>query len=142
MSDAMTGEGPFLRAVQPPDWPAPRGYSNGVVTAGRLLHIAGQIGWNAQGEFEHRDLVGQFAQALDNVIAVARAAGAEPHQVARMTIYVTDLAAYRASLQAFGGVWRPRFGRHFPAMALVGVSGLVEPLALVEIEAVVALEPL
>jgi enamine deaminase RidA (YjgF/YER057c/UK114 family) len=131
-----------LMVVQPAGWPAPKGYANGVITRGRTLHVAGQIGWNEAGVFESHDLPGQFARALDNVLAVVAAAGGEPEHVARLTIYVTDLPAYRASLRAIGQAWRARLGRHFPAMALVGVAGLVEPEALVEIEAVAALDPL
>ncbi|WP_437592168.1 RidA family protein [Sorangium sp. So ce1000] len=130
-----------LELVQPAGWPAPRGYANGVVTRGRTLHIAGQIGWDpASGQFQSDDLAEQFAQALDNVLAVVAAAGGEPGDVARMTVYVTDLEAYRGSLRAVGAAWRARFGKHFPAMALVGVAGLVERRALVEIEAVAALD--
>jgi enamine deaminase RidA (YjgF/YER057c/UK114 family) len=128
-----------LELVQPAGWPAPRGYANGVVTRGRTLHVAGQIGWDMEGRFPSGDLAGQFAQALDNVLAIVRAAGGGPEDVARMTVYVTDLDAYRGSLREIGAAWRARFGKHFPAMALVGVAGLVEPRALVEIEAVAAL---
>jgi enamine deaminase RidA (YjgF/YER057c/UK114 family) len=128
-----------LKVVQPTGWPAPRGYANGVVTSGRTLYVAGQIGWDASGEFPHSDMVGQFAQALDNVLAVVRAAGAAPDDVARLTIYVTNLDAYRGSVREIGAAWRARFGKHFPAMALIGVAGLVEPRALVEIEAVAVL---
>jgi enamine deaminase RidA (YjgF/YER057c/UK114 family) len=132
-----------IRTVDVPGWPRPRGYANGVVTGSRTLHVAGQIGWNAQQVFEHEDLAGQFAQALDNVLAVVRAAGGTPESVAKMTIYVTDLAAYRAAAQsALGPIWRERFGRHFPAMSLVGVAGLVEERALVEIETTAALDDL
>jgi enamine deaminase RidA (YjgF/YER057c/UK114 family) len=129
-----------LEVVQPEAWPRPRGYSNGVVTRGRILHVAGQIGWNEAGEIASRDLVGQMAQALDNVLSVVRAAGGAPEDVARMTIYVTDLDAYRRSVREVGAAWRTRFGKHFPAMALVGVAGLVEPAALIEIEAVAVLD--
>ncbi|MBI5515439.1 MAG: RidA family protein [Deltaproteobacteria bacterium] len=128
-----------LTPVQPEGWPPPRGYSNGVVTRGALLHIGGQIGWRPDGTFESEDLLGQFAQCLDNVLAVARAAGAGPADIARMTVYVTDLDAYRRSLSGLKEVWRARLGRHYPAMAMVGVTGLVEPRALVEIEAVAVL---
>jgi enamine deaminase RidA (YjgF/YER057c/UK114 family) len=128
-----------LEIVQPAGWPAPRGYANGVVTSGRTLHVAGQIGWDATGDFPRSDLAGQLAQALDNVLAVVQAAGGAPGDVARMTIYVTDLDAYRSSLREIGAAWRARFGKHFPAMTLVGVAGLVEPRALVEIEALAAL---
>jgi enamine deaminase RidA (YjgF/YER057c/UK114 family) len=128
-----------LESVDVPGWPAPRGYANGVVTSGRTLYVAGQIGWNERQEFASEDLADQFGQTLDNVLAVVRAAGAEPTDVARMLVYVTDLDAYRASLKRLGQMWRERFGRHYPAMALVGVAGLVEPRAKVEIEAVAVL---
>ena len=129
-----------FEVVQPAGWPAPKGYANGVVTRGRLLHVGGQIGWNAEGVFTCRDLAGQFAQALDNVLAVVVAAGGTATDIARMTVYVTDLPAYRAEQRAIGRAWRDRLGRHFPAMALVGVTGLVEFEALIEIEAVAVLE--
>ncbi len=129
-----------IRVVEVPGWPKPKGYANGVITEGRrLLHVAGQVGWNAEMRFESDDFARQFAQALDNVLAVVRAAGGGAEDVVRMTVYVTDLAAYRASQRALGPIWRERFGRHFPVMALVGVAGLVEASALVEIEAVAAL---
>ena len=133
---------PRLEAIEVEGWPKPRGYVNGMVTRGRTLHVAGQVGWNEAGEFPSADLPGQFAQALDNVLAVVRAAGGAPEDVARMTIYVTDLDAYRRSMREVGAAWRARFGKHFPAMALVGVAGLVERAALVEIEAVAALPEL
>ena len=126
--------------VEVPGWPTPKGYANGVIARGRTLFVAGQVGWDAEGKFHSDDLAEQFAQALDNVIAVVRAAGGGPESIARMTIYVTDLDAYRASLAAIGRAWRPRLGKHFPAMALLGVSGLVELRAKVEIEATAVLE--
>lgn len=129
-----------LTFVQPESFSKPKGYSNGVVTRGPTLYVAGQIGWNTQCQFEHKDLAGQFAQALDNVIAVVRAAGGKPDSIAKMTVYVTDLDAYRNSLREVGSVWRDRLGKHFPAMALVGVAGLVEREALIEIEAVAVLD--
>ncbi|HRI65627.1 MAG TPA: RidA family protein [Polyangium sp.] len=129
-----------LSFVQPEGFSKPRGYSNGVITRGPTLHVAGQVGWNPQCVFERHDMAGQFAQALDNVLAVVRAAGGQADSIARMTIYVTDLDAYRNSLREFGQVWRERMGKHFPAMALVGVAGLVEREALIEIEAVAVLE--
>ena len=125
--------------IQPPGWPAPKGYANGALVRGPTLYVAGQVGWTPEGVFETDDLAAQFAQALDNVLAVVRAAGGAPEHVARMTIYVTDLDAYRQSTRAIGAAWRARFGKHFPAMALVGVAGLVEPRAKVEIETIAAL---
>lgn len=119
--------------------PVPRGYADGRIGRGPVLHVAGQVGWK-EGRFEAKDLVGQFAQALDNVLAVLAAAHAHVEDLAEMTIYVTDIAAYRASRKELGPVWRARMGSHFPAMALVAVSALVEPEAVVEIQAVAYLE--
>lgn len=129
-----------MEAVNPKESPRPVGYSNGVVARGATLYVAGQIGWNARGEFEALDMGGQFAQALDNVLAVVREAGGEPTDLAKMTVYVTDLDAYRAARRAIGEAWRDKLGKHYPAMALVCVAGLLEPKALVEIEAVAVLE--
>ena len=129
-----------IQFVEVPGWPRPKGFSQGVVTGReRTLYVAGQVGWNARQEFETHDFAAQFAQALDNVLAVVRAAGGAPEDVVKMTMYVTDLPAYRAAQGALGPIWRERFGRHFPAMALVGVAGLVEEQALVEIETTCAL---
>jgi enamine deaminase RidA (YjgF/YER057c/UK114 family) len=127
-----------LRKVEPEGWPPPLGYANGICTLGqgeRVLFVAGQVGWQPDGKFTTDDLSEQFAQALDNVLSVVRAAGGEASNIARMTVYVTDLDAYRSSMRAIGIAWRARMGRHFPAMALLGVAGLVEKRAQVEIEA-------
>ena len=115
--------------------PVPKGYADARFGKGRALHIAGQVGWK-DGVFEAKDLVGQLAQALDNILAVLAAAHAHPEDIAEMTIYVTDIAAYRASRKQIGPIWRARLGTHFPAMALVAVSALVEPEAVVEIQCV------
>jgi enamine deaminase RidA (YjgF/YER057c/UK114 family) len=120
--------------VTVPGWPAPRGYANGRTGEGRVVHVAGQIGWDEHGVFAE-GLVAQLARALDNVLAVVRAAGGTGEDVATMTVFVTDIAAYRAAQKELGAVWRPRLGKHFPAMALVAVSALVEPAAVVEIQA-------
>ena len=125
-----------LETVEVPGWPTPRGYANGVIGAGRTLHVAGQIGWEPDGTWVHRDLVGQFGRALDHVLAIVGAAGGGPEHVASMTVYVTDVDAYRSSLRPIGQAWRERMGRSFPAMALVAVAALVEPSAQVEIQAV------
>jgi enamine deaminase RidA (YjgF/YER057c/UK114 family) len=127
------------RTINPPDWPRPRGYANGMISPGRRLHVAGQIGWEPDGSWVATDLPAQFARALDNVLAVVHAAGGVPGDVVSMTVYVTDLDAYRSSVRELGALWRDRFGTHYPAMALVGVAGLVEPRALVEIQAEAAL---
>jgi enamine deaminase RidA (YjgF/YER057c/UK114 family) len=119
-------------------WPRPSGYSNGVIVQGPTLFIAGQIGWDER-QVLREGFVAQFDQALANVAAVIAAAGADAADIAKMTIYVTDLDAYRENLSAIGAAWRSRLGKVFPAMALVGVAGLVERGALVEIETTVAL---
>jgi len=121
-------------------WPAPKGYANGRIGAGKVLHVAGQIGWMPDGTFIAKDLVGQFAQALTNVIEVVHAAKGKVSDIAEMTVYVTDIVAYRAARKQLGPIWRERMQTHFPAMALVGVSALVELEALVEIQAVAYLE--
>src|SRR5207244_10142084 len=104
------------------------------IGGGRTLFVAGQIGWNERQELAG-DLAGQFRQALANVLAVVAAAGGQASDVVRLTVYLVDLPAYRAALGPIGAAYRELLGKHFPAMAFVGVSGLVEPLALVEIEA-------
>jgi enamine deaminase RidA (YjgF/YER057c/UK114 family) len=124
------------RIVQPEGWAPPKGYANGVDAAGRTLFIGGQIGWNPEtSEFETDDFVGQVSQALRNVRAVLDAAGAAPEHLTRVTWYVTDRAAYLADTRAIGRAWRETFGRHYPAMTLVVVAGLLEARAKVEIEA-------
>jgi enamine deaminase RidA (YjgF/YER057c/UK114 family) len=128
-----------MKIVQPEGWPSPRGYANGVLADGPTLFVAGQIGWDEQGQFASEDLIAQFDRALANVVAVLRAGGAAPEHVVRMTVYVTDLPAYREGARRLGAIWRAHFGRHYPAMALVGVAGLVEPRAKVEIEATAVL---
>jgi enamine deaminase RidA (YjgF/YER057c/UK114 family) len=127
--------------INPDGYAPPKGYSNGALVRGPTLFVAGQVGWNRDAVFESDDLAEQFATALDNVLAVVRAAGGRPEDIAKMTVYVTDLDAYRGSLRAIGKAWRERLGKHFPAMALVGVAGLVEHRAKVEIEAVAVLDP-
>jgi enamine deaminase RidA (YjgF/YER057c/UK114 family) len=125
-----------MKILQPEGWGAPRGYSNGIEAQGRVVFVAGQIGWNPQTcAFETDDFVGQVGQALRNVRAVLAEAGAGPEHLARMTWYVTDRAAYMADTRALGRLWRETFGRHYPAMTLVVVAGLLEERARIEIEA-------
>lgn len=130
-----------IEIVQPEGWPRPRGYANGIIATGRTLHVAGQIGWDESEQMVGDDVASQWGQALDNVLAVVRAAGGTPEQVVRLTIYCTDLDAYRNGTRQLGGLYRERFGKHFPVMALVGVAGLVHPGAKIEIEATAVLEP-
>ena len=128
-----------LENILPDGWPRPSGYSNGVLApaGSRALYVAGQIAWN-----EERSLVGagdfaaQFAQALENVIAVVRTAGGEPAHIASMTIYVTDKRQYLDAVSAVGAAWMSRCGKHYPAMALLEVADLLEEGALVEIAAI------
>jgi len=129
-----------LTFIQPEGFARPKGYSNGVVARGRTLYVAGQVGWNAAEVFEHKDFAGQFAQALDNVLAIVRAAGGKPEDIAKMTIYVTDIDAYRNCVRELGRLWRDRLGKHYPAIALVGVAGLLEEGALLEIETIAVLD--
>lgn len=124
------------RVLQPAHWGAPKGYVNGMEAEGRTVFVAGQIGWNpATCEFETDDFIGQVDQALRNIVTILAEAGAGPEHVTRMTWYITDRAAYLDNTRALGRVYRELFGRHFPAMAVVIVAGLLEEQAKVEIEA-------
>jgi enamine deaminase RidA (YjgF/YER057c/UK114 family) len=131
----------FMTIINPPDLPAPRGYNNGVVAQGRVLFVAGQIGWTQSGQLVPGGFVAQFARALENVLAVVREAGGNPDSVARLTIFVADKSAYVAAQREVGERYRALMGRHFPAMTLVEVKSLLEPEALVEIEATAVLGP-
>ena len=125
--------------VNPSSLVAPRGYSHGMKSSGEVLFVAGQVGWDRDGRMVPGDFVAQFAQALQNVLAVVAAAGGGPASVARMTLYVTDKREYRARLREVGEAYRRLMGKHFPAMALVEVRGLLEDEARIEIEAVALL---
>ena len=122
--------------ILPPGWPRPSGYSNAAAAHGRIIAVAGQVGWNPQTmQFASDDFVEQTRQALRNVVDVLRAGRATPAQVIRLTWYVTDRAAYMGALEGVGKAYREVFGPHYPAMTLVVVAGLLEPRAKVEIEA-------
>ena len=120
--------------LNPSGWPRPKGYSNGIAATGRMVFVAGQIGWSAQCEFESDDLVDQVAQALRNVVAVLAAGDARPEHIVRMTWYVIDRGEYLARAADIGRVYRDIIGRHYPAMTAVEVSALIEERAKVEIE--------
>lgn len=124
-----------MKILQPPSWPRPRGYSNGIAARGTLVVVGGQVGWNAAQEFETDDFAAQARQALANVVAVLAEAGGGPEHIVRMTWYVTDRHEYVAAYARLGEVYREIMGRHFPAMTAVEVAGLVEAGAKVEIEA-------
>ncbi len=124
-----------MKTLQPPGWPRPKGYANGVSASGRLIVTAGVIGWDEQQRFVSDTLPGQFAQVLRNIVAILAEDGAGPEHIVRMTAYVTDIDTYRTSLAEIGAAWTQIIGRHYPAMALVAVASLVEPQARIEIEA-------
>jgi enamine deaminase RidA (YjgF/YER057c/UK114 family) len=128
-----------MKLVNPEGWPRPSGYSNGVVE-GQLLFVSGQVGWDESGAFSP-DLVEQIRRALQNVRAIVESAGATPERIARLTWYVTDRQAYKARRAEIGAAYREIIGRHFPAMSVVEVSGLIEDQAQVEIEATVTFGP-
>jgi enamine deaminase RidA (YjgF/YER057c/UK114 family) len=123
-----------LERINPPGWPRPKGYNNATAGTGRLVFVAGQIGWTPQESFDTDDLVGQIRQALNNTLVVLAAASAGPEHVARMTWYVTDKREYLARAVEIGALWRELMGRNFPAMTLVQVAALVEDRAKIEIE--------
>lgn len=122
------------QVLQPPSWPRPKGYANGIAVSGRQVFVAGMVGWNERGEFVETTLVGQVRQALENVRAVLAEAGAGPEHIVRMTWYLLDRREYLAQSPAIGAVYREVLGKNFPAMSAVEVAGLVEDSALVEIE--------
>jgi enamine deaminase RidA (YjgF/YER057c/UK114 family) len=128
----------FFTFINPETLGPPRGYSNGVLAApnGALLFIAGQVAWDEQQRIVSDDFVEQFDRALANVIAVVHEAGATPEQIARLVIYVTDKSEYRRRTREVGERWRAHMGRHYPAMALVEVKGLLDDEAKVEIEGI------
>ncbi|MDP3370421.1 MAG: RidA family protein [Brevundimonas sp.] len=122
------------RVLLPEDWPRPNGYSNGIEATGRMIFVAGQVGWTPDGRFVEADFAGQFRQTLKNTLAVLAEAGAGPENVVRMTWYVVDKREYAAALREVGAAWRELMGANYPAMAVVEVKGLVEDAARIEIE--------
>lgn len=124
-----------MKMLQPPGWVKPRGFSNGIVAVGRLVFIAGQVGFNSQGRFEKKTFQGQFRQTLKNILAVLAEAGGRPEHIVRLTWYVLDKQEYLGALKEVGAAYRELVGRHYPAMAVVQVGGLVEAEARLEIEA-------
>jgi enamine deaminase RidA (YjgF/YER057c/UK114 family) len=121
--------------IHPAGWAPAKGYANGMLTGDGHLHIGGQIGWNREKVFEHEDFIGQMEQALRNVVAVVEAAGGAVTDIVRMTWFVTDKREYLSRQREVGEAYRRVMGRHFPAMSMVVVAGLIEDAALVEIEA-------
>jgi len=124
-----------MQILQPPGWARAKGFSNGIAASGRLVFVAGQIGWTPECKWEARDFAGQFRQALLNVIAVLKEAQGKPEHIVRLTWYVLDKKEYLAALKEVGAAYRELMGRHYPTMAVLQVSGLVEDEARLEIEA-------
>ena len=124
-----------MQILQPPGWARAKGFSNGIAASGRLVFIAGQIGWTGECKWEARDFAGQFRQALKNILEVLKEANGRPEHIVRLTWYVLDKHEYLDSLKNVGEAYRELMGRHYPTMAVVQVGGLVEEEARLEIEA-------
>ena len=123
-----------MKVLQPPDWARPKGYANGIAATGSMIFLSGMVGWNRHGEFLAKDFPGQVRQALQNIVEVLSEAKARPEHIVRMNWYVVDKSEYIAASREIGVIYREIMGRHYPAMTLVEVSGLLEPHARVEIE--------
>ena len=121
--------------LQPDGWVPAKGYANGVMAQGRMVFTGGMVGWDAQQSWVHTDMVGQFRQTLENIVAVLAEADARPEHLVRLTWYITDKVEYTNNLKHFGTAYRDIIGRHYPAMAVVQVAALIEDKAKIEIEA-------
>lgn len=129
-----------MRTLLPEGWAPPIGYANGIeVDAGRIVFIAGQVGWDAQQKFQSEDLAVQFEQALANVVTVLAEAGGAPHHICRMTAYCCDKPAYLAARAQLGAIWKRQIGRHYPAMSMIFVSDLLDNPGKIELEATAVL---
>ena len=129
-----------MRALLPEGWAPPVGYANGIeVNAGRIVFVAGQVGWDAQQHFATEEIVGQFEQALRNVLAVLAVSGGEPQHICRMTAYCCDKPGYLAARAELGAIWRRLMGRHYPAMSMIFVSDLLDHPGKIELEATAVL---
>ena len=125
----------MMKILQPPGWPRAKGFSNGISARGRLVFVAGQIGWTGQGEWKEKGFAGQFRQTLKNILEVLAQDGGKPEHIVRMTWYVLDKDEYLKALMGIGVAYRELMGRHYPAMAVTQVGGLIESEARLEIEA-------
>ncbi len=124
------------QVLLPDGWAPPIGYANGIVVpAGRIVFVAGQVGWDEQQKFHSEDIVPQFEQALKNIIAVLATAGGEPAHICRMTAYCIDKPGYLAARAQLGGIWRRLIGKHYPAMSMIFVADLLDHPAKIELEA-------
>ena len=131
-----------MSSLQPPGWLAPIGYANGIsAAAGRIVFVAGQVGWNAEQKFESEDLVPQFKQALENILAVLAQAGGKPSHICRMTAFCIDKPAYLAGRRELGRIWKSLMGDHYPAMSMIFVADLLDTPAKIELEATAVVPP-
>ena len=124
-----------MKLLRPRGWKAPVGYANGIAASGTIVFVAGQVGWDAEQVFQSAEIVPQFQQALENVIAVLAEAGARPEHICRMTAYCCDKPAYLAARAELGRIWRRLMGRHYPAMSMIFVSDLLDSPGKIELEA-------
>jgi enamine deaminase RidA (YjgF/YER057c/UK114 family) len=131
-----------LHVLHPKGWKAPVGYANGIsVAAGRLVFIAGQVGWNADQHFQSDELVPQFEQALKNILSILAEAGGEPSHICRLTAFCIDKPAYLASRRELGRIWKSLLGNHYPAMSMIFVADLLDSPAKIELEATAVIPP-
>ena len=128
-----------MNVLLPEGWKAPIGYANGIEAEGRIVFVAGQVGWNAQQQFESEDIVPQFRQALLNILAVLKEAGGEARHICRMTAYCCDKPAYMAARRQLGAIWRELIGNHYPAMSMIFVVDLLDNPGKIELEATAVL---
>ena len=129
-----------MKILHPPNWPRPRGYSNGISAKGRIVVTGGIVGWDKNENFVKQDIAGQAAQAFKNIVLILAEGGAKPENIVRMTWYITDKIGYINSQKLIGESYRKNFGKHFPAMAVVEVASLMEEKAKLEIEVMAIVE--
>jgi enamine deaminase RidA (YjgF/YER057c/UK114 family) len=131
-----------MQALLPEGWAPPIGYANGIAAdAGRIVFIAGQVGWDAQQKFHSTEIAPQFEQALKNILAVLAEAGGEPRHICRITAFCCDKPAYLAARRELGGIWRRLMGTHYPAMSMIFVSDLLDNPGKIELEATAVIAP-
>ena len=123
-----------MEILQPPGWPRPKGYSNGLVAGGRMVFVAGQVGWNEREQFETDDFAGQARQVFQNIVMVLNEAGAGPEHIVRMTWFIADKKEYLGSLKEIGAAYKEIIGRFYPPMSVIEVSGFIEDGAKLEVE--------
>jgi len=130
-----------MKILHPAGWQTPVGYANGIAASGTVVFVAGQVGWNAEQQFESVDIAPQFEQALKNVLAVLAEAGGRPEHICRITAFCCDKPAYLAARSELGRIWRKLMGRHYPAMSMIFVSDLLDAPGKIELEATAVMPP-